>query len=450
MSSDTNGADRGGVIPLGNPSEIIATQKMGRFQIVAIGLCVLLNAVDGFDVLSISFASPGIASEWGIDRAALGLVLSMELIGMAIGSVLIGGLADKFGRRPIILTCIAVMACGMLLASFSKGLIDLSAYRLLTGFGIGGMLASVNAMVAEYSNNKNRNFAVTIMAAGFPIGAVVGGSIASYFLGQYGWHSVFLLGAVFTIALFPLVWFLMPESIAYLNKSRPKNALQRINSTLVRMGHDQVAALPDVAIEEKSTGWSDLFSRKWMGITMLLTVAYFAHIMTFYYILKWIPKIVVDMGYAPGMAGSVLVWANVGGALGAISLGFLTRFMNTKILVLVALIASVALISIFGIGYDTIIELSVIAALTGFCTNSGVVGLYALLASILPTDLRAGGTGFVIGMGRGGAALGPILAGVLFASGGSLLLVSIVMALGSAVAFLALTRLPYTKGETAA
>jgi benzoate transport len=433
-----------------NPSEIIAHAKMGQFQIVAIGLCVLLNAVDGFDVLSISFASPGIAADWGIDRAALGIVLSMELIGMAIGSVLIGGMADRFGRRPIILGCIIIMALGMLAAGFSTDVYNLSASRLFTGLGIGGMLASTNAMVAEYSNNKNRHLAVTLMAAGFPVGAVVGGSIASYFLVHFGWHSVFFLGAVFTIALFPLVWLLMPESIAYLNKARPDGAVERINRTLKRMGHRTISALAAPEIGESSGGWASLFSRRWVMITLLLTIAYFAHIMTFYYILKWIPKIVVDMGYAPSLAASVLVWANVGGAAGAITLGILTRFLNTKHLVLVALLASVALITIFGIGYETLFELSVIAALTGFCTNSGVTGLYALMASILPTELRASGTGFVIGMGRGGAALGPILAGVLFASGASLLVVSIVMALGSAVAFLALFGLPYREAKKAA
>jgi benzoate transport len=433
-----------------DPSNIISRERMGRFQFLAIGLCVLLNAVDGFDVLSISFAAPGIAQDWGIDRAALGVVLSMELIGMAIGSVLIGGLADRFGRRPIILSCILIMAAGMLAAGFSTNVYNLSAFRLITGLGIGGMLASTNAMVAEYANNRNRHLAVTIMAAGFPVGAVLGGSVASYLLSHFGWHSVFFFGAICTIVLFPLIFWLLPESIAHLNKARPRNALERINTTLTRMGHPNVSRLAELTAEEKRRGWSDLFSKDWIGVTIILTIAYFAHIMTFYYILKWIPKIVVDMGYDPSLAGSVLVWANVGGATGAILLGFLTRLTNTKLLVIFALLASCIMITVFGIGYDNLSELSMIAALTGFCTNSGVVGLYALMATILPTHLRAGGTGFVIGMGRGGAALGPILAGLLFASGGSLLTVSMVMALGSALAFLVLVWLPYKHQKGAA
>jgi MFS family permease len=148
---------------------------MGRLQIAAIILCVLLNALDGFDVLAISFASPGIAIEWGVDRAELGLVLSMELIGMAAGSVILGNLADRIGRRPIILLCLALMALGMLSASFSFSVISLSAVRLVTGLGIGGMLACTNTMVAELANARARSLAITVMAAGYPIGAILGG-----------------------------------------------------------------------------------------------------------------------------------------------------------------------------------------------------------------------------------------------------------------------------------
>lgn len=423
-----------------DPSDIIAKEKMGAFQIAAVVICILLNAVDGFDVLSISFASPGIAADWGIDRAALGLVLSMELIGMAVGSVLIGGLADKIGRRPVIILCLLIMVAGMVAAAFAHDVQSLSAYRLLTGLGIGGMLASVNAMVAEYASDKHRHLCVTVMAAGFPIGAVAGGALASQLLNQYSWHSVFLVGAGFTLLLLPIVILMLPESVAFLAKKRPKRALERINATLKRMGHEMVASLPELSAAESGPRIG-LFSRRWIGVVLLLTVAYFAHIMAFYYILKWIPKIVVDMGFAPPLAGGVLVWANVGGAVGAILLGLLSQKINVKGLVIGALVLSMGMLAVFGLGYDTLSDLALVAAATGFCTNAAVVGLYALMASYLPTELRAGGTGFVIGVGRGGAALGPIVAGIMFAGGASLLNVSIAMAGGSALALAALIAL---------
>ena len=127
-----------------DPRDLIATAPMSRLQIVVVAITVALNALDGFDVLSISFASPGIAQEWGIDRAALGIVLSMELIGMAIGSIFLGSVADRIGRRPTILGCLVVMAAGMLMATTVRGLVDLSIWRVVTGLGIGGMLAAIN------------------------------------------------------------------------------------------------------------------------------------------------------------------------------------------------------------------------------------------------------------------------------------------------------------------
>ncbi len=426
-----------------DPTQILAQSRMGAFQIVAVGICVLLNALDGFDVLSISFAAPGIASEWGIDRAALGLVLSMELIGMAVGSVILGGIADTIGRRPMILTCLVVMTLGMYMASHADSLFSLSAYRLFTGLGIGGMLASVNAMVAEYSNARSRALAVTVMATGYPVGAVVGGAIASNLLISHDWRMVFTFGAIATACCLPLTWFLLPESVEFLNQKRPPNALARINQVLKRMGHATIEALPPVPLAHKDgKGFARLFSRDLISITMLLCLAYFFHIMTFYFIIKWIPKIVVDMGYTASLAGGVLVWANVGGATGALLLGILTRKYKVRGLVMGVLIISAVMVSVFGMGQTELTELAMVAAITGFFTNSAVVGLYALFVQSFPTEVRAGGTGFVIGVGRGGAALGPVVAGVLFEAGYGLQMVALCMAAGSLIAAVAILLLP--------
>jgi MFS family permease len=167
---------------------------------------------------------------------------------------------------------------------------------------------------------------------------------------------------------------------------------------------------------------------------LLLTVAYLTHIMTFYFILKWIPKIVVDMGFTASLAGGVLVWANVGGAAGSMILGWLTHYYRVRILVIVALAGAFVMINVFGQGQANLSQLALVAAVAGFFTNSAVVGLYALFAQSFPTHLRAGGTGFVIGVGRAGAALGPIIAGLLFQGGYGLPAVSFVMALGSLIA----------------
>src|ERR1700684_1752200 len=128
-----------------DPRETIAMSPMSALQMSIIAITIGLNALDGFDVLSISFAAPGIAHEWGINRAALGVVLSMELIGMGIGSIVLGGAADKIGRRRLLLACLAIMATGMALAATATGILALSVYRVLTGVGIGGMLTAITA-----------------------------------------------------------------------------------------------------------------------------------------------------------------------------------------------------------------------------------------------------------------------------------------------------------------
>ena len=426
-----------------DPRSILANSRMGAFQIAAVGVCVLLNALDGFDVLSISFASPGIAAEWGVSRGALGIVLSMELVGMAIGSIFIGSVADSIGRRPVILGSLICMVIGMFLASTASGVEILSAYRFFTGLGIGGMLASINAMAAEYSNARHKNLAVTIMAAGYPVGAIIGGAVSSELLAHYDWRSVFLFGAGATAVFFPLVWFLLPEAIEFLTHKRPAGALEKINKTLKRMGHPTVDALPEVSGEkEKHVGVAKLFSPALARTTVLLTVTYFMHILTFYFMLKWIPKIIVDMGFAPSEAGGVLVWANVGGASGAFLLGILTQRFGVRGLTICSMAIGFFLVVLFGMGQADLKQLSIVAAVAVFFVNAAIVGLYAIFAQSFPTDVRAGGTGFVIGVGRGGAALGPVIAGFLFQGGASLPMVATIMACGTLIAAgtLALTK----------
>jgi benzoate transport len=426
-----------------DPRELIDRSPMSKWQLIIITLCIMLVSLDGFDVLSISFAAPGIAQEWGIDRAALGIVLSMELIGMGVGAFILGHLADRFGRRPTILFSLAMMSLGMYLASVASSVTMLSVIRLFTGLGIGGILASVNAMAAEFSNQRSRNLSVSLMAAGYPMGVIVGGSIASLLLASFDWRSVFLFGALFTLAFLPLAWLLMPESISYLVHKRPANALQRINRALKRMGLAAIDTLPESPAEQAHTSVTRLFRPDLMRITLLLSLAYFTHIMTFYYLIKWIPKLVVDMGYSPALSGSVLVWANVGGVCGAVLLGLLTRRYPVRSLVIAALIAAAAMVAVFGTGQSSLVQLSLVAGIAGFFTNAAVVGMYAIFAQTFPTEVRAGGTGFVIGAGRGGAVLGPVLAGFLFQSGqGGLLMVSMIMATGSLIAAVALFVLP--------
>lgn len=407
---------------------------MSRLQILAVVLTVVLNALDGFDVLSISFASPGIARDWGIGKAALGAVLSMELIGMMIGSVFLGGVADKIGRRPTILGCLVVMVAGMIAASRAHGLSDLSAWRMLTGLGIGGMLAATNAAAAEFSSARRRGVSLSLMAIGFPIGGAVGGGVVSLLLKGGDWRQVFVFGALATATLIPIVALFMPETINFLMHKRPAGALAKVNRVLARMGHRGVTALPERDGATPAATLTDLLRPPYLMIVTVLVGAYFAHMISFYFILKWAPKIAVDvMHVTPSAAAGVLVWANIGGAFGGGLFGLLTLRFGLKGLTTIALLASAAMVIVYGWGQPTLGQMSVVACLTHFCTNAAVVGLYSLAARSFPTELRGTGTGLMIGLGRGGAALSPILVGWLFQQHVGVPTVAMLIAAGSLV-----------------
>ena len=430
-----------------DPRRVLADTPMTVKQIVAIGVCVLLNALDGFDVLSISFASPGIANEWHIERAALGVVLSMELFGMAAGSVVLGQLADRIGRKATTLLCLGVMALGMLATTQVGSIGGLAATRFFTGIGIGGMLATTNAMVAEYANEKWRAAAVAIMAAGYPVGAIAGGAIASGLLAHGDWRQVFWLGFAMTAVCLPLAPWLLPEPVSALLHNRRGDTLARVNATLASLGHAAVAGVPPAESEARRPHISELFKGGMAPVTVLLTAAYFLHILTFYFILKWTPKIVVDMGFSPAAAGGVLVWANAGGLLGGLVFSGLSLRFGLRGLLVAFMLASTVMVTAFGQGHADLHTLSMAAAAGSFCTNGAVVGIYALVALAFPTAIRGGGTGFVIGIGRGGAALSPIIGGVLFQAGLGLGLVAGVMACGSLAAAVALLALPHRSAE---
>jgi benzoate transport len=425
-----------------DPRETMAMSPMSPLQIAVVAITVGLNALDGFDVLAISFASPGIAREWGIDRAALGIVLSMELIGMGLGSLLLGGLADRIGRRRMLLGCLVVMTTGMFMATRAKDVYDLSVWRVFTGLGIGGMLAATNAVAAEFSNSRRRSLSVSLMAIGYPIGAVVGGSVAALLLREGDWRVVFRFGAMATATFIPLVFWLVPESISWLCQRQPVGALANVNHSLARMGRAPIGAMPAVSAETRQRPVVDIFSPQLVRVTLLVTVAYFLHITTFYFILKWVPKIVVDMGFTPSSAAGVLVWANVGGATGGAVLGLLSLRFGLKHLTIFVLIMSTVMVAVFGRGYATLAQLSLVCAIAGFFTNAGVVGLYGIMAQVYPTHVRATGTGFTIGIGRAGAMLAPIIAGYLFHAGYDLEFVAVAMGVGSLVAAAALWLLP--------
>ncbi|HMB73999.1 MAG TPA: MFS transporter [Gammaproteobacteria bacterium] len=433
---------------------------MTRMQVAVVAITVALNALDGFDVLSISLAAAPIRDEFGIGPAVTGLLLSMELVGMAVGSIFLGRYADKWGRRPMMLFCLALMTAGMFMVTTPPGimaqslksmtdsmgllqnwpieLVHISIWRIITGLGIGGMLASINAVVAEYSSSKHKHMNVALMSIGYPIGASLGGFVASALLAEYTWRSVFLLGFGMTLVMIPIVFFFVPETVAWTVRHQKPGALERVNSTLKKMGHATVSALPDVTGEISREAKGNIFSPKLIRTTAIVTIAYFCHIMTFYFILKWTGVIVADRGFDASQAGNVLSWINVGGAAGGALLGFLTLRYDLKRLTIGAMIMSTILVAVYGSVGSDLVQMTLICIACGFFINAAINGMYAIFAHSYPTQMRAAGTGFAIGVGRGGSLLAPIAAGLMFEGGIGVPVVAVVMGCGSLLAAIAL------------
>jgi MFS family permease len=421
---------------MGNdPRVIIDDNPMSTRQWIVVVLMTLLNALDGFDVLASAFAAPGISAEWGIPRDGLGVVLSAELIGMGVGSLFLGNMADRLGRKATLLSCLAVMTIGMFMAGWANSVAALIVWRLLTGLGIGGMLATTNAVTAECTSRAVRSLALAIYVIGYPLGAVIGGFAAqSWLLVDHDWRAVFLFGAVATAAMIPLTLLLVPETPAFFAARRPPDALAKINRSLRTLQQPPIAALAPAPPTASKPRASDVLAKPALRkVTVLLSLGYMFHTLTFYFILKWAVKIVADAGFTPPQAASVLTWANIGGMIGGTLFGFFLRRFDIKGPTIGASLLGALAMVWFGTGSDTLWGWRGLAFVSMFFLNAAIVGYYAAFARGFPAYARGTGTGIALGVGRAGAAGSPIIGGLLFAAFGDaeLAAVAAVMAIGA-------------------
>jgi MFS family permease len=434
-----------------DPRELIDHSPMTYGMWLVVAVATLLNAMDGFDILSVALASNGIAKQWAVPIGALSWVLTAELIGMAIGSVLLGGVADRIGRRPTLLGCLVTMAAGMFMATTAGSPNELLIWRVITGLGIGGMLSATNALVAEFTNLKSRKLCISIMVIGYPLGAGIVGLLASPLINnpKYGWHSVFYLGAALTAALLPLAFFCVPESVHWLTRKQPAGALDRVNKSLSKVGLMKVAALPEHAPSERSKSIGDIFSPALRGTTLVVTAAYFFHIFSFYFLAKNLVRLysAVFAGLPEATSGPfVAPLTNFGGAAGGILVGVLAKRIGFKPLTITIMVLNFVAILAFGRGPADWTVLTTLAIMVGFFGNAAISGLYSIVAYAFPTHVKATGTGFVIGVGRLGALLSTPVSAYLFDPTGKAPLppvdmlpsVALIMGLGSLLAAVAL------------
>lgn len=390
---------------------------MTRFQTVAVAICMVLNAIDGFDVLAIAFAAPVLSKEWALPPEQLGILFSSGLLGMTFGSLLIAPLADRWGRRWMTLASLAGVTLGMYLSALTRNPAQLAVARVVTGLGIGAMLPSLATVVAEYSNARRRALCVSVMSTGYPIGATVGGMAAVFIVGRSGWRGIFVLGGTLSLVMIPLVLWGLPESLAFLASRRPANALARINLVLRRLGREPLDGIPEAELGIPAVRLVDLVRGRLGATSAALWTAFFCVMVSFYFALSWTPQLLVSAGLDPkeGISGGVLL--NLGGVVGALVLGLLAARVGSFRIVSATMVAgalAMVVFARFAHGRDLSMALALVV---GYFIFGAMVGLYAIMPAVYPTEVRNTGAGLAIGVGRCGAIVSPFLAGVMLEAG---------------------------------
>ncbi|AYX88106.1 MFS transporter [Acinetobacter baumannii] len=396
----------------------LKTRPMNSYRWLLVGLCILLNIVDGYDVQVMSFTAASVSKEWALSGSVLGILISLGLVGMAFGSLFIAPIADKVGRRTIILSCLLLSGITMLFSSHVMNPYQLGILRFITGIGIGGLLTNGAVMANEFSTTKWKNLSVALLSTGYAIGAVVGGMIAYRLIGNVGWRSVFMCGGIFTLTVLVLVYFVLPESVEYQLIKRQPNSIERINKTLAKFNIQAIHSFP--AYKELTHGKvsiKTLFKGNFKARTIFVWIAFFSVMAGQYFILTWTPKLLTMAGMTPEQGVSLGIILNFGGILGAILMAFLTVRYQIN-LVLSSFFALTAIfITVFVLNSGNYIYSMWIAVLVGIFNNGCVAGMYALANSTYDTEIRATGVGSAITMGRLGGILSPLGAGYLLDAG---------------------------------
>ena len=397
----------------------ISQNKMSRYQWFVILICVFLNIIDGFDVMVMAFTAPSVSADWSLSGAQIGLLLSAGLFGMAAGSIFLAPLADKIGRRLLILICLVIAGISMLACAFVNSHSMLAVLRFVTGIGVGGILASSNVLASEYANTRWRSFAVSLMSTGYGIGATLGGILSLTLIEHLGWRSIFLAGGITTIAMLLVSIWLLPESLDYLLAKRPQQALARMNSVLQRMGLNHLDALPDYAKSDAKGGgdFAKLFGGQQGFQTLCLWGAFFLVMFGFYFVMSWTPKILISMGMSPEQGVTTGILISIGGIFGAAIIGLLASRIKIFYALSLFLGLTAACVFLFVAVSAQVSVALIVGLLLGTLINGCIAGLYSISPTIYDADIRSRGVGYAIGFGRIGAILSPTIAGVFLDKG---------------------------------
>ena len=399
--------------------EKIDHSPMSVYQWAIVVMAAIMNFLDGFDVLAIAFTATNISKEFGLSKTEFGVLVSAGLVGMVAGSMLLAPLADKFGRRPILLLSVALSAIGLLISGLSTTPEVLGLSRAITGLGVGGILVGTNVITSEYSSKKWRSFAISVYAAGFGIGAMIGGMIAKSLQATYTWHSVYFVGAAMTTVVFIVLLLWLPESIDYLNSKQPKDTKVRLNKIARKLGFSGEWEPTSQVVESAATKLpiSQLFGKKYLRATLLLWLSFFAIMFCFYFSSSWTPALLKEAGMTVEESINVGMMISLGGAAGSLLYGLIASRWSARSVLMYFTVASSAAIVVFILCSANLGLAMILGIIVGALINGCISGLYTINPATYDADIRNTGVGWAIGAGRAGSVLAPTVAGMLLDSG---------------------------------
>lgn len=402
----------------------IANEKMSGLQIRAIIIAIALVVLDGYDVSLTSFAAPYLEQGFGVSKTQLGLVMSGALIGMLFGSIVVAPLADRIGRRNMGVAATTTIAVGMFIGPFASvelgtGLLVVS--RIVTGIGVGALVAVIGVILAEYTGKRVYALVMAIYAAAINIGGLLGSTIVGPLLAENGWQFGWWIGFVLSAVAAVATYFLLPESLVWLSEGRRPDSLQRLNALLAKMGQPALDELPkpEAASEgvARTSALRAVFTGRTGGYTILMIVGYVAYMISFYFMTNWAPASVASAGQNPALAPQLVAAFSLGGILGAIVFGFIGNKVNLRLLTPAFLVVATVALTVFGLVGPNMPTAWWTLFIASFFVCTGTAGFYAIVPTLYPTLARSTGYGIVIGAGRFGGIAAPIVGGMAFDSG---------------------------------
>lgn len=395
--------------------DFIDQRKFGKYQLAVTAMCALAVFLDGFDTQAIGYVAPAIIKTFHVSRAALAPVFSASLIGLMLGALLGGPLADRFGRRPVLLMGMLVFGVLSLLTASATSIESLLVLRLLTGLGLGSVMPNAVALTSEFSPERTRSTSVMWMFCGFSLGAALGGLAAAGLIQDFGWKSVFVVGGVLPCIAVVGLWIYLPESVRFLVLKGGQE--DRIRRTLLKIdpAFDHAAATQFATDEPASAHFPvrELFADKRTMLTLLLWIVFFMSLMDLYFLSNWLPTVISDAGISVSSAALITSMLQIGGTVGTLMLGRVFDKMSPfRALSFIYFIGAISIVLVGMVGTSApLLIITIFAA--GFCVVGGQIGANALAAKSYPTAIRSTGVGWSLGVGRIGSIIGPVVGGVL-------------------------------------